>query len=90
MRGESLSGDSCISNGYGPAMTVFTKIYKVPFSHLGKLGHKSVDTYVSCLNNIKNTIKILRELAFVIHPEESVLTSPSNCVSRVLSFHLKT
>lgn len=81
-------------------MRVFTKIYKVPFSHLGKLGHKSVvyvngsylqgDIYVSCLNNIKNTIKILRELAFVIHPEESVLTNPSNCVSRVLSFHLKT
>ena len=29
-------------NGYSPAMTVFTKISKVPFSHLIKLDHASV------------------------------------------------
>ena len=31
-----------ISNGYGPAMRIFTKISKVPFGHLRRQGHNSV------------------------------------------------
>ena len=73
-----------IPNGYGPAMRIFTKISKVPFGHLRSQGHNSVvyvddsylqgDTYQSCLANISDTIKSLRELGFVIHPDKSVLT----------------
>ena len=75
-------------NGYGgPAMRVFTTI--VPFGHLRSLSHNSVvyvddlylqgDTYQACLDNISDTIKLLRELGFVIHTEKSVLT-PSQTI----------
>ena len=33
---------TCMSNGYGPAMKMFTKITKVPFSVLRMQGHTSV------------------------------------------------
>ena len=32
----------CVPNGYGPAMRIFTKITKVPFSVLRMQGHTSV------------------------------------------------
>ena len=76
-------------NGYGSAMRIFTKISKVPFGHLSSQGHNSVvyvddsylqgDTYQACLANIVDTIKLLRELGFVIHPDKSVLT-PSQTI----------
>ena len=71
-------------NGYGTAVRIFTKISKIPFGHLRSQGHNSAvyvddsylqgDTYQSCLANILDTIKLLRELSFVIHPDKSVLT----------------
>ena len=77
------------SNDYGPAIIIFTKISKVPFGHLRSQGHNPVvyvddsylqgDTYQSCLPNILGTIKLLRELGFVIHPDKSVLT-PSQTI----------
>ena len=76
-------------NGYGSAMRIFTKISKVPFGHLSSQGHNSVvyvddsylqgDTCQACLANIVDTIKLLRELGFVIHPDKSVLT-PSQTI----------
>ena len=58
----------------------FTKISKVPFGHLRSLGHNSVvhiddsylqeETYQACLANISDTIKLLRELGFVINTEK--------------------
>ena len=76
-------------NGYGTAVRSFTKISKIPFGHLRSQGHNSVvygddsflqgDTYQSCLANILNTIKLLRELSFVLHPDKSVLT-PSQAI----------
>ena len=78
-----------MSNGYGPAIRVFTKISKVPFGHLRSLVQDSVvylydsylqgETYQACLDNISNTIKLLRELGFVIDTEKSVLT-PSQTI----------
>ena len=60
-----------MSNRYGPAMRVFTKISKVSFLHLRKLGHNSAvyvdasylqgDTYEFCLHNILDTLNLLRE-----------------------------
>ena len=74
---------TCMPQGYGPAMRVFTKISKVPFSELRGLGHDSVvyvddsylqgNTYESCLKNVIDTINLLRELGFIIHPDKSVL-----------------
>ena len=68
---------------------VFAKISKVPFGHLRSLGHNSVEyvddsylqgeTYQAYLDNISDTIKLLRELGFVIHTEKSVLI-PSQAI----------
>ena len=74
-------------NRYGPAMRICTKISKVPFRHLRSQGHNSQlddsylqsDTYQSSFANILDTIKLLRELRFVIHPDKSVLT-PSQTI----------
>ena len=86
---DGLFRFTCMPNGYGPAMTVFTKISKVPFGHFRNLGHNSVvyvddsylqgETYQACLDNISDTIKLLRELGFVIHIEKSVFT-PSQTI----------
>ena len=55
-------------NGYGPAMHIFTKVSKIPFSHLQSKGFVSLasvndsylqgNTYKACLNNIENTIEL--------------------------------
>ena len=68
-------------NGYEPAMRIFTKISKIPFSILREKGFLSVvyvndsclqdDDYEDCLSNVLNTIKILRSLGFTILPEKS-------------------
>ena len=39
---DDLFQFTCMPNGYGPAMRVFTKISKVLFGHLRSLGHNSV------------------------------------------------
>ena len=61
-------------------MRVFTKISKVPFGHLSSLGHVDYsylqgETYQAYLDNISDTMKLLRELGFVIHTQKSVLIS---------------
>ena len=65
-------------------MRVFTEISKVRFGHLRSLGHNYVvyvdDSYLqgetnqTCLDNISDTIKLLRGLVFIIHTEKSTLT----------------
>ena len=77
-------------NGYGPAMRTFTKITKVPFSVLRMQGHTSVvyadysylqgDSCESCLNNVNDTIIMLRSLIFTIQPEKSVLKPTQNLI----------
>ena len=86
---DDLFQFTCMSNGYGPAIRVFTKISKVSFGHLRSLVQDSVvylydsylqeETYQACLDNISNTIKSLRELGFVIDTEKPVLT-PSQTI----------
>lgn len=75
---------TCMPNGYGPAMRIFTKVSKVPFSHLRSRGHISVvfvddsylqgNTYEACVYNIRNTIDLLQSLGFTIHSTKSILT----------------
>ena len=86
---DDLFQFTCMPNGYGPAMRVFTETSKVPFGHLRGLGHNSVvyvddlylqgETYQTCLD-ISDTIKLLRELGFVVNIEKSVLT-PSQTIA---------
>ena len=75
---------TCIANGCGLAMRVFTKISNILFGYLISLGHNSVvyvddsylqgEIYQACLDNISETIKVLREMGFFIHTEKSMLT----------------
>ena len=39
---DDLSQFTCMPNGYGPAMSVFTKISKVPSRHLRSVGNNTV------------------------------------------------
>ena len=57
-------------NGYGPAMRIFTRVSKVPFSHLRSKGfvlavfvddsYLQGNTYEECLNNIKTQLNYYR------------------------------
>ena len=70
-------------NGYGPAMRIFTKMLKPPFSVLRSLGYLSVvyvddtylqgDTWSDCKNNVIHTVQLLRSLGFTIHFDKSQL-----------------
>ena len=81
---DTLFQSTSMPNWYGPAMSVITKISKVKFSYLRSLDHSSEvyvddwylkgDTYEACLNNMLDTLNLLRELGFVIHPEKPILT----------------
>ena len=75
---------TCMPNGYGLSMRIFTKVSKVPISYLRSKGFISVvfvddsylqgNTYKACLHNIKNTIELLQNLGFTRHPTKSILT----------------
>ena len=75
---------TCMPNGYGSAMRIFTKVSKFPFSQLRSKGFISVvfvddsylqgNTYNACLHNIENTIELLQNLGFTIHPTKPILT----------------
>ena len=70
---------ACMANGYEPAMRIFTKISKVPFSILREKGFPSVvyvddsylqgDDYEDCFSKVLKIIEILRSLGFTIHPK---------------------
>ena len=65
---------TCMPNGYGLAMRIFTKITKVPFSIFRMQGHTPVvyvdDSYLqgdsneSCLKNVNDTIIMYRNIRF--------------------------
>ena len=68
-------------NRYGPAMRIFTKVIKIPFTFLRKKGHVSVvyviDSYLqgktmnnACIDNMD----VLQELGFTMHPIKSCLS----------------
>ena len=63
-------------------MRVFTKMSKVPFSHLRRLDHNSVVyvddlyfqgyTYESCLNNVLDTLHCLSRICYFIQKDDIV------------------
>ena len=73
----------CLPNGLSSAPRLFTKILKPPLASLHKEGHivggylddlcRQRATYEECLKNVIDTIKLLEELGFVVHPLKSVL-----------------
>ena len=80
----------CVSNGYEPAMRIFTKILKIFFSILRQKGFTSVvyvnDSYLQgydyedCFTNVLDTTKVLRSLGFKIHPGKSKFI-PKQCIT---------
>jgi hypothetical protein len=72
-----------LPNGLTTAPRIFTKILKVPFSHLRKRGHTNVayiddsllisNSYSECSVNISETVSLLDSLGFTIHPAKSVM-----------------
>ena len=80
----------CMPNGYGPAVRIFTKISKTPFSILREIGFLSVvyvdgsylqrDCYEDCFSIVLNTIEVIRSLGFTIIPEKSKFI-PTQCIA---------
>lgn len=75
--------------GLSSAPRTFTKIMKEVMGYLRKLGYSSItylddtlcigNSYESCLNNVKETVRILECLGFVINYEKSVLEPKQTC-----------
>ena len=72
-----------LPNSFSPTVRVFTKVLTTPFKYLRSKRHLSIkyiddslllgETFEICLNNIRDTVALLRVLGFTIHPEKSVL-----------------
>ena len=70
-----------LPNGFAPAVREFTKVKSPTFKRLRSKGHLSVEylddslligeTARICLNNVTDTVNLLRSLGFTIHPGES-------------------
>ena len=71
----------CLPNGLTSAPRIFTKILKPVLSTLRKLGHNLMnylddiflcgETFDECSKAVLETVKLLTELGFSIHPEKS-------------------
>ena len=80
---ENLYQFTCYPNGLGPCPRKFTKLMKVPLSHLRELGHFIVgyidDFFLKgkdkqrCYDSIVAAIPLLQSLGFTIHPGKSQL-----------------
>ena len=89
---------TCLPNGLSSAPRLFTKILKPPLTSLHKEGHivsgylddlcLQGSTYEECITNVIDTIKLLEELGFVVHPLKSVLI-PSQEIE-ILGFVINT
>ena len=82
---------TCFPNGLGSCPRLFTKITKVPFSHLRLKGiplsgyiddiFTKAQSFQACFDNMLETISLLDSLGFVVHP-----TNPSFYQSRRLKY----
>ena len=89
---------SCLPMGLTSSPRVFTKLLKPVFSTLHQRGFSSViyiddsllvgDTFSDCASNVTNTLSLLDNLGFTVHPDKSVLV-PSQQIS-FLGFQLNS
>ena len=80
---ESLYKFTCFPNGLGPCPRKFTKLMKVPLSHLREMRHIIVgyidDFFMKgtskerCFETLLAAATLLQKLGFTIHPEKSDL-----------------
>lgn len=74
---------NAMPNGLALAPRTFTKLLKPVFASLRAKGHVSTaflddslllgSTETECMTNVRDTLILLQELGFVVHPEKSVL-----------------
>jgi len=77
-------------NGLACCPRKFTKLLKPVYANLRIMGHISApyldDSYLQgetlsdCLENVKDTVKLLDSLGFVVHPKKSVF-EPTKCLT---------
>ena len=86
---DGLYQFTCYPNGLAPCPRKFTKLMKVPLSHLRELNHfviaylddffMKAKSKAKCDNTVYAVITILQKLGFTIHPDKSSL-EPSTVV----------
>ena len=74
---------TCYPQGWSSAPRMFTKICKPVYSTLRSMGYVNMGyiddsflkghNYVTCKNNICDTINLMSELGFIVHPKKSVI-----------------
>ena len=74
---------TCLPNGISCAPRLFTKLLKPVFSTLRQLGHSNsgfiddsllvAETFPECQENVSDTVGLMTELGFIVHPNKSVL-----------------
>lgn len=87
---------SCLPNGIAMAPRLFTKIMKVVYASLRKMGYVNVgyiddslllgDTELECKNNVTETVNMVSSLGFIVHKDKSVFT-PKKCI-KFLGFYI--
>ena len=87
---DDLYQFTCYPNGLGPCPRKFTKLLKVPLSHLREMQHFIVgyidDFFLKgkdksrCFISVKAAIELLQKLGFTIHPEKSHLEPSTRIV----------
>lgn len=75
--------------GLSVAPWVFTKLMREVINYLRSMGYRSViylddilcigDTYKECLENVENTLKLLKCLGFIVNNEKSKLEPQQSC-----------
>ncbi|VDI21950.1 Hypothetical predicted protein [Mytilus galloprovincialis] len=80
---DVLYENTCLQNGLTTAPRIFTKILKVVFSKVRSKGHCNTPyiddsllvskTFSGCQSNIIDTVQLLDDLGFTIHPDKFVL-----------------
>ena len=74
---------TCLANGLTSAPRIFTKLLKLMYSSLRKIGHTNVgyiddsllagDTKSDCQENVNDTVTLVDSLGFTLHPEKSIM-----------------
>ncbi|XP_071153666.1 uncharacterized protein [Mytilus edulis] len=87
---------SCLPNGIAMEPRLFTKIMKVVYASLRRMGYVNIgyiddsllfgDTELECKNNVTETVNLVSSLGFIVHKEKSVFT-PKKCI-KFLGFYI--
>ena len=79
---------SCLPNGLASAPRLFTKLMKVVYATLRRMGHVNMgyiddslligDTFEECTKNVHDTVQLLETLGFLVHRDKSVFEPSKN------------